>query len=86
MLSLAHAQLEAETILLRLQEAGRLPPVPVGWPPQPQRTERDRIVLLPDGHLECMACENQAPLIDAVPIDYLSDMAQAYLRKPPSDG
>lgn len=27
------AQLEAETILLRLQEAGWLPPVPIGWPP-----------------------------------------------------
>ena len=31
-LSLPTARLEAETILLRLQEAGALPPVPVGWP------------------------------------------------------
>jgi len=33
-------------------------------------------VLLPDGNLECMACENQAPLVDGVPAEYLSDQAK----------
>jgi hypothetical protein len=33
-------------------------------------------VLLPDGKLECMACENQWPLVEAVPTDYLSGRAK----------
>jgi hypothetical protein len=60
------AQIAADTILQRLREAG-VAPAQVG---------RDRIVLLPDGKLECMVCENQAPLLDAVPAEYLSDQAK----------
>ena len=76
-LPLPAAQLEAETIILRLREAELLPPLPVGWPPAENVIgARDRIVLLPDGKLECMACENQWPLVEAVPTDYLSGRAK----------
>jgi hypothetical protein len=64
--SLATARVNAETILRRLKEAG--------W----TMTElgRDRIVMLPDGQLQCMICENLWPLVDSVPADYLSDQAK----------
>src|SRR5262245_49063928 len=71
------AQLEAETIILRLQEAGLLPPLSVGWPKAEGTTHgRDRIVLLPDGKLQCMVCENLWPLVDGVPPEYLSARAK----------